>query len=169
MRRRDRGVIVQVGSALAYRPIPPQAAYYAAKHAVEGSPSQLAPRTGHPTTISSAPNHKREDARRGYPADSRGVHQNVEHSMSCDPLTESASTRPIRTRLILLKLGLGAEQRGYGSRRRPSERARPRPRWNPPRDTHSFSSSPESARVAVRSGVSGRPRTCGTIHFAMLS
>lgn len=33
---RDRGVIVQVGSALAYRGIPLQAAYCAAKHAVEG-------------------------------------------------------------------------------------------------------------------------------------
>jgi NAD(P)-dependent dehydrogenase (short-subunit alcohol dehydrogenase family) len=33
---RDRGVIVQVGSALAYRGIPLQAAYFAAKHAVQG-------------------------------------------------------------------------------------------------------------------------------------
>ena len=33
---RDRGVIVQVGSALAYRGIPIQAAYCAAKHAVQG-------------------------------------------------------------------------------------------------------------------------------------
>jgi NAD(P)-dependent dehydrogenase (short-subunit alcohol dehydrogenase family) len=33
---RDRGAIVQVGSALAYRAIPLQAAYSAAKHAVEG-------------------------------------------------------------------------------------------------------------------------------------
>jgi short-subunit dehydrogenase len=33
---RDHGVIVQVGSALAYRGIPLQAAYCAAKHAVEG-------------------------------------------------------------------------------------------------------------------------------------
>ena len=33
---RDRGVIVQVGSALAYRGIPLQAAYCAAKHAIEG-------------------------------------------------------------------------------------------------------------------------------------
>jgi len=33
---RDRGVIVQVGSALAYRGIPLQAAYCAAKHAVQG-------------------------------------------------------------------------------------------------------------------------------------
>jgi NAD(P)-dependent dehydrogenase (short-subunit alcohol dehydrogenase family) len=33
---RDRGVIVQVGSALAYRGIPLQAAYCAAKHAVHG-------------------------------------------------------------------------------------------------------------------------------------
>jgi NAD(P)-dependent dehydrogenase (short-subunit alcohol dehydrogenase family) len=36
MRRRDRGVIVQVGSALAYRGIPLQAAYCAAKHAIQG-------------------------------------------------------------------------------------------------------------------------------------
>lgn len=33
---RDRGMIVQVGSALAYRGIPLQAAYCAAKHAIEG-------------------------------------------------------------------------------------------------------------------------------------
>lgn len=33
---RDRGVIVQVGSALAYRGIPLQAAYCGAKHAIEG-------------------------------------------------------------------------------------------------------------------------------------
>jgi short-subunit dehydrogenase len=33
---RDRGVIVQVGSSLAYRGIPLQAAYCAAKHAVQG-------------------------------------------------------------------------------------------------------------------------------------
>jgi short-subunit dehydrogenase len=36
MRPRDRGTIVQVGSALAYRAIPLQAAYCAAKHAVKG-------------------------------------------------------------------------------------------------------------------------------------
>ena len=36
MQPRDRGVIVQVGSALAYRGIPLQSAYCAAKHAVEG-------------------------------------------------------------------------------------------------------------------------------------
>jgi short-subunit dehydrogenase len=36
MRERDRGVIVQVGSALAYCPIPLQAAYCGAKHAVRG-------------------------------------------------------------------------------------------------------------------------------------
>ena len=36
MRPRDRGVIVQVGSALAYRGIPLQAAYCAAKHAIQG-------------------------------------------------------------------------------------------------------------------------------------
>ena len=36
MSPRNRGVIVQVGSALAYRGIPLQAAYCAAKHAIEG-------------------------------------------------------------------------------------------------------------------------------------
>jgi short-subunit dehydrogenase len=36
MRRRDRGVIVQVGSSLAYRGIPLQAAYCGAKHAIRG-------------------------------------------------------------------------------------------------------------------------------------
>jgi NAD(P)-dependent dehydrogenase (short-subunit alcohol dehydrogenase family) len=36
MRLRDRGVIVQVGSALAYRGIPLQSAYCAAKHAIQG-------------------------------------------------------------------------------------------------------------------------------------
>jgi NAD(P)-dependent dehydrogenase (short-subunit alcohol dehydrogenase family) len=36
MRPRDRGAIVQVGSALAYRGIPLQSAYCAAKHAVQG-------------------------------------------------------------------------------------------------------------------------------------
>jgi len=36
MRQRNRGTIVQVGSALAYRGIPLQGAYCAAKHAVQG-------------------------------------------------------------------------------------------------------------------------------------
>ena len=36
MRERDRGVIVQVGSALAYRGIPLQSAYCGAKHALQG-------------------------------------------------------------------------------------------------------------------------------------
>lgn len=36
MAKRDQGVIVQVGSALAYRGIPLQSAYCAAKHAVQG-------------------------------------------------------------------------------------------------------------------------------------
>ena len=36
MRERDRGKIVQVGSALAYRGIPLQSAYCAAKHALQG-------------------------------------------------------------------------------------------------------------------------------------
>jgi short-subunit dehydrogenase len=41
MRPRDRGTIVQVGSALAYRAIPLQAAYCGAKHAVEGFTESL--------------------------------------------------------------------------------------------------------------------------------
>jgi NAD(P)-dependent dehydrogenase (short-subunit alcohol dehydrogenase family) len=41
MRARNRGVIVQVGSALAYRAIPLQAAYCAAKHAIEGFTESL--------------------------------------------------------------------------------------------------------------------------------
>jgi short-subunit dehydrogenase len=36
MRRRDRGTIVQVGSALAYRGIPLQSAYCGSKHALKG-------------------------------------------------------------------------------------------------------------------------------------
>jgi NAD(P)-dependent dehydrogenase (short-subunit alcohol dehydrogenase family) len=36
MRPRNRGIIIQVGSALAYRGIPLQSAYCAAKHAIEG-------------------------------------------------------------------------------------------------------------------------------------
>ncbi len=36
MRPRNRGVIIQVGSALAYRSIPLQSAYCASKHAIEG-------------------------------------------------------------------------------------------------------------------------------------
>ncbi|MEX2139182.1 MAG: SDR family oxidoreductase [Pirellulales bacterium] len=36
MRARNRGVIIQVGSALAYRGIPLQSAYCGAKHAIEG-------------------------------------------------------------------------------------------------------------------------------------
>jgi NAD(P)-dependent dehydrogenase (short-subunit alcohol dehydrogenase family) len=41
MRPRDSGVIVQVGSALAYRGIPLQAAYCGAKHAIEGFTDSL--------------------------------------------------------------------------------------------------------------------------------
>ena len=41
MRRRDRGTIVQIGSALAYRSIPLQSAYCAAKHAVVGFTDSL--------------------------------------------------------------------------------------------------------------------------------
>src|SRR5207248_2212389 len=41
MRPRDRGTIVQVSSALAYRSIPLQAAYCGAKHAIEGFTDSL--------------------------------------------------------------------------------------------------------------------------------
>jgi NAD(P)-dependent dehydrogenase (short-subunit alcohol dehydrogenase family) len=41
MRPRDRGVIVQVGSALAYRGIPLQSAYCACKHAIQGFSESL--------------------------------------------------------------------------------------------------------------------------------
>ncbi|GAA4447716.1 SDR family oxidoreductase [Novipirellula rosea] len=41
MRRRDHGTIVQVGSALAYRSIPLQSAYCAAKHAIVGFTDSL--------------------------------------------------------------------------------------------------------------------------------
>ena len=41
MRRRDRGAIVQIGSALAYRSIPLQSAYCAAKHAIQGFTDSL--------------------------------------------------------------------------------------------------------------------------------
>ncbi|HTR41928.1 MAG TPA: SDR family oxidoreductase [Pseudomonadales bacterium] len=41
MRGRNRGVIVQVGSALAYRGIPLQSAYCAAKHAIQGFTDSL--------------------------------------------------------------------------------------------------------------------------------
>jgi short-subunit dehydrogenase len=41
MRERDRGTIVQVGSALAYRGIPLQAAYCGAKHALRGFTDSL--------------------------------------------------------------------------------------------------------------------------------
>ena len=41
MQSRNRGVIVQVGSALAYRSIPLQSAYCAAKHAVKGFTDSL--------------------------------------------------------------------------------------------------------------------------------
>ena len=41
MRRRDRGAIVQVGSALAYRGIPLQTAYCGSKHAIQGFTESL--------------------------------------------------------------------------------------------------------------------------------
>ena len=36
MLQRDRGTIIQIGSALSYRSIPLQSAYCAAKHAING-------------------------------------------------------------------------------------------------------------------------------------
>ncbi len=47
MRRRDRGLIVQVGSALAYRSIPLQSAYCGAKHAVRGFTESVRTELGH--------------------------------------------------------------------------------------------------------------------------
>lgn len=41
MKPRDRGVIIQVGSALAYRSIPLQSAYCGAKHAIKGFTASL--------------------------------------------------------------------------------------------------------------------------------
>jgi NAD(P)-dependent dehydrogenase (short-subunit alcohol dehydrogenase family) len=41
MRPRDRGVVIQVGSALAYRGIPLQSAYCGAKHAIQGFTESL--------------------------------------------------------------------------------------------------------------------------------
>jgi NAD(P)-dependent dehydrogenase (short-subunit alcohol dehydrogenase family) len=41
MKSRGQGVIVQIGSALAHRSIPPQSAYCAAKHAVQGFTESL--------------------------------------------------------------------------------------------------------------------------------
>ena len=41
MRPRDRGTVVQVGSALAYRGIPLQSAYCGAKHAIQGFSESL--------------------------------------------------------------------------------------------------------------------------------
>lgn len=41
MKPRDRGTIIQVGSALAYRGIPAQAAYCGAKHAIQGFTDSL--------------------------------------------------------------------------------------------------------------------------------
>ena len=50
MRARDHGVIVQVGSALAYRSIPLQAAYCAAKHALRGFTDSLRSELIHDTS-----------------------------------------------------------------------------------------------------------------------
>jgi NAD(P)-dependent dehydrogenase (short-subunit alcohol dehydrogenase family) len=44
---RNRGVIVQVGSALAYRGIPLQSAYCGAKHAIQGFTESLRCELGH--------------------------------------------------------------------------------------------------------------------------
>ena len=47
MRGRDRGVIVQIGSSLAYRGIPLQAAYCGAKHAIRGFVDSLRTELAH--------------------------------------------------------------------------------------------------------------------------
>jgi NAD(P)-dependent dehydrogenase (short-subunit alcohol dehydrogenase family) len=47
MRPRDRGVVIQVGSALAYRGIPLQSAYCGAKHAIQGFTESVACELGH--------------------------------------------------------------------------------------------------------------------------
>lgn len=47
MRPRDRGVIVNVGSAMAFRSIPLQAAYCGAKHAVQGFSESVAAELAH--------------------------------------------------------------------------------------------------------------------------
>ena len=47
MRPRDRGVIIQVGSALAYRGIPLQSAYCGAKHAIQGFTESVRCELGH--------------------------------------------------------------------------------------------------------------------------
>jgi NAD(P)-dependent dehydrogenase (short-subunit alcohol dehydrogenase family) len=47
MRRRDRGVIVNVGSALAYRAIPLQSAYCGSKHALRGFTDSLRTELAH--------------------------------------------------------------------------------------------------------------------------
>ena len=47
MKPRNRGVIIQVGSALAYRGIPLQAAYCAAKHAIRGFTDSLRSELAH--------------------------------------------------------------------------------------------------------------------------
>src|SRR6267378_7083839 len=52
MKPRDRGVIVQVGSALAYRSIPLQSAYCGAKHAIVGFTDSLRSELMRPTAPS---------------------------------------------------------------------------------------------------------------------
>jgi hypothetical protein len=47
MRPRDRGVIIQVGSALAFRGIPLQSAYCGAKHAIVGFTESVITELGH--------------------------------------------------------------------------------------------------------------------------
>lgn len=47
MRPRDRGVVVNVGSAMAYRAIPLQAAYCGAKHAIKGFSESVMAELGH--------------------------------------------------------------------------------------------------------------------------
>ena len=54
MQARDRGTIVQVGSALAYRGIPLQSAYCGAKHATQGFHEALRCRAAATTGATSA-------------------------------------------------------------------------------------------------------------------
>ena len=66
MRPRDRGTIVQVGSALGYRAIPLQSAYCGAKHAINGFTESVRCELLHDG--SQRADHRRADARRQHAA-----------------------------------------------------------------------------------------------------
>ncbi len=66
MRPRDRGTIVQVGSALAYRAIPLQSAYCGAKHAINGFTESVRTELLHDQ--SQVQRHRRADAGREHAA-----------------------------------------------------------------------------------------------------